>query len=156
MSIRSILETLSGHDYRVTWQRWAVAAHIALKRDKLFTVEELYSSLKEHYPDIGLTTVYRTLDLLVELGVIDRIHGEDGIARYSMRDPDFQSLHQHICQICGKVSQFDVEQLQPLLKTVSQREGFSINHYEIKLFGICRDCLERSKAEQKGDGDGSR
>src|SRR5690606_10882148 len=51
LSIRMILEALSSHDYRVTWQRWAVAAHIALKGDKLFTVEELFTSLRRHYPN---------------------------------------------------------------------------------------------------------
>lgn len=156
MSIRKILETLSDHDYRVTWQRWAVAAHIALKRDSLFTVEELYSSLKEHYPDIGLTTVYRTLDLLVELGVIDRIRGEDGTARYTIRDPDFKSSHEHICQICGKVSELDIDQMQPLLKNLAHDEGLSITHYEIKLFGMCRECMQARKSESEEDVNGGK
>ncbi|HEY8449183.1 MAG TPA: Fur family transcriptional regulator [Bacillota bacterium] len=144
MSIRRILEALISHDYRITWQRWAVAAHIALKRDRLFTVEELYTSLKQHYPDIGLTTVYRTLDLLVELGVIDRIHDDEGTARYMLRSPEEESSLELACDVCGSVTPIDVDQLQPLLKAAAQREGFKIHHYDIKLFGVCRNCATRA------------
>lgn len=140
MSIRRILEALSGHDYRVTWQRWAVAAHIALKGDRLFTVDELYRSLKEHYPDIGLTTVYRTLDLLVDLGVIDRIPMEDGQAKYGMRRPDQESRQELVCETCGSTWETDAGQLQPLLKAAADREGFSVTRFELKVFGQCARC----------------
>lgn len=140
MSIRRILEALSGHDYRVTWQRWAVAAHIALKGDRLFTVDELYRSLKEQYPDIGLTTVYRTLDLLVDLGVIDRVHVEDGQARYCLRAPDNASRQRLICESCGTAFDIDVERLHPLLKAAADREGFSVSRHELNVYGTCARC----------------
>lgn len=150
MSIRRILEALSGHDYRVTWQRWAVAAHIALKGDRLFTVDELYRSLKEHYPDIGLTTVYRTLDLLVDLGVIDRIHMEDGQAKYCMRRPDQESRQELVCETCGTTWTTDVGQLQPLLKAVADREGFAVARFELKVFGQCARCRREHADDPAG------
>lgn len=136
-----ILEALSGHEYRVTWQRWAVAAHIALKGDELFTVEELFVSLRRHYPDIGLTTVYRTLDLLVELGIIDRIHGPDGLAQYGLRSTVLLSVHQLVCEQCGRVEDVGMEQLTPLLKGIAQQHGFLLSHFEGRLFGLCAQCV---------------
>lgn len=142
-----ILEALSSHDYRVTWQRWAVAAHIALKGDELFTVEELFVSLREHYPDIGLTTVYRTLDLLVELGVIDRMHSADGLAQYSLRIEDLDSVQQLICEECGRVEEAGMEQMAPLLKGIAQQHGFHLLHFEGKMHGLCRQCYEAQDEE---------
>jgi len=147
-----ILEALSSHDYRVTWQRWAVAAHIALKGDKLFTVEELFTSLRRHYPDIGLTTVYRTLDLLVDLGIIDRIHGEDGLARYGLRSPDLMSSLRLICEECGQEEEAPTEQLAPVLKGIAQQHGFQLSHYEGQLMGICSRCLAARSEEEAGAG----
>lgn len=147
MSIRRILEALSGRDYRVTWQRWAVAAHIALKRDQLFTVEELYNSLKQHYPDIGLTTVYRTLDLLTELGIVDRIPDADGVARYMLRIEDVEASKQFICERCGQTYDVEIENIQPLLTAVARREGFQIDYYEIRLYGVCARCLRQDDAQ---------
>lgn len=140
MSIRLILEALSGHDYRVTWQRWAVAAHIALQGDKLFTVEELYNSLKDHYPEIGLTTVYRTLDLLVELGIIDRIPGAEGTAKYCLRSMGVKSAQTLVCRGCGAVMEVDFDQLPALLRSFAQQKGFVLDRFEVTLFGECSDC----------------
>jgi len=155
VSIRRILEALSSNDYRVTWQRWAVAAHIALKGDQLFTVEELYQSLKAHYPDIGLTTVYRTLDLLVDLGVITRVHGDDGVARYGMRVPGVTCGVQLRCEVCGDTRPLEIEQLQPLLQAAAAEAEMLLTSCEVRLDGICSRC-RRERVSLGGAAPGTR
>nr|MBO2508787.1 hypothetical protein [Bacillota bacterium] len=155
VSIRRILEALSSNDYRVTWQRWAVAAHIALKGDQLFTVEELYQSLKAHYPDIGLTTVYRTLDLLVDLGVITRVHGDDGVARYGMRVPGVTCAVQLRCEVCGDTRPLEIEQLQPLLQAAAAEAEMLLTSCEVRLDGICSRC-RRERVSLGGAAPGTR
>ncbi|HEX6989116.1 MAG TPA: Fur family transcriptional regulator [Bacillota bacterium] len=142
MSIRRILEALSSNDYRVTWQRWAVAAHIALKGDQLFSVEDLYTSLKGYYPDIGLTTVYRTLDLLVDLGVITRMHADDGTARYGMRVPGVSCAVDLTCEMCGDTRRIEVDQLQPLLQAAAADAEMLLTSCEVRLFGLCSRCRQ--------------
>lgn len=145
MSIRRILEALSSNDYRVTWQRWAVAAHIALKGDQLFSVEDLYTSLKAHYPDIGLTTVYRTLDLLVDLGVISRVHADDGTALYGMRMPGVSCAVELRCEVCGETRQVELDQLQPLLQAAAAEAELMLTGCEVRLDGVCSRCRREAR-----------
>lgn len=145
MSIRRILEALSDNDYRVTWQRWAVAAHIALKGDQLFTVDELYTSLKAHYPDIGLTTVYRTLDLLVDLGVITRVHADDGTARYGIRRPGISCVVELVCEVCGDRREVELDQLQPLLQAAAAEAEMALTNCSVRLDGICSRCQRKQE-----------
>ncbi|GAB6877278.1 Fur family transcriptional regulator [Thermaerobacter litoralis] len=148
MTIRRILETLAQHDYRLTWQRWAVAAAVVLNQDRLLTAEELYSQLKKDWPDIGLATVYRTLDLLVELGLVDRVQVGEGPTKYGLRNANVEIRQQLVCECCGEVTPIDDRQLEPLCKHLAHISGYQISEIEIKVTGICPRC--RSAAGRHG------
>lgn len=146
VTIRKILETLAQHRYRLTWQRWAVAAAVVVNQDRLLTAEELYAELKKDYPDIGLATVYRTLDLLVDLGLVDRVQVGEGPTKYSLRNADVE-VHQHlVCECCGEETPLDDKHLEPLCKHLSHISGYQISEIHVRVTGICPRC--RTAARQ--------
>lgn len=159
MTIRRILETLAQHDYRLTWQRWAVAAGVVLNQDRLLTAEELYSLLKKDYPDIGLATVYRTLDLLVELGLVDRVQVGDGPTKYGLRNTNVEIRQHLVCESCGDVAPLDSKELEPLCKHLAHASGYQISEVEIRVTGICPRCKTAASAPagpSRGEENGGR
>lgn len=146
VTIRRILETLAQHEYRLTWQRWAVAAAVVLNQDRLLTAEELYSQLKKDWPDIGLATVYRTLDLLVELGLVDRVQVGEGPTKYGLRNANLEIRQQLVCECCGEVAPVDDRQLEPLFKHLAHTSGYQISEIEIKVTGICPRCRSAARS----------
>ncbi|WP_242822401.1 Fur family transcriptional regulator [Thermaerobacter marianensis] len=152
MTIRRILETLAQHRYRLTWQRWAVAAAVVVNQDRLLTAEELYSQLKKDYPDIGLATVYRTLDLLVELGLVDRVQVGEGPTKYGLRNADVEIRQQLVCECCGEVAPLDDRQLESLCKHLSHVSGYQISEIEVRVTGICPRCRAAARGEGQAVG----
>ena len=92
---------------KVTNQRLSVLEAIASCPEEHLTAEEIFALVKVDCPEIGLATVYRTIQLLNELHLIDRINFDDGFVRYEMGSaPNREQKHHHhhlICMKCGKV-----------------------------------------------------
>ena len=116
-------------------------------REAYYTVdefEEIYELVKVEYPEIGLATVYRTIQLLLELGLIDRINLDDGYVRYEIGDSDADDTKHHhhhlICLNCGKVFSFEDDLLEGLEKKILQTMGFMVSDHEVKLYGCCKEC----------------
>ena len=103
-----------------------------------------YKLVKNSYPEIGLATVYRTIQLLNELNLIDRINFDDGYVRYEMgRTQERGNRHHHhhlICIKCGKVISFQDDLLEELEDKITVTTGFQIVDHEVKLYGYCVEC----------------
>lgn len=129
---------------KVTNQRVLVLTVLAESHDKHLTVEEIYDLVKTESPEIGLATVYRTIQLLYELHLVDRIHLDDGFVRYEIGDiGNHQVKHHHhhlICIGCGKVISFEEDLLENLEKNIMETTGFSVVDHEVKLYGYCKEC----------------
>ena len=133
---------------KVTRQRLVVLEVLAGNPEEHLTTEEIYERVKAENPDIGLATVYRTVQLLLELELIDRINLDDGFVRYEMGDTQKEGHHRHhhlICLHCGKVSAFQKDMLEALETGVQAALGFQVTDHEVKLYGICKDCSEKEK-----------
>ena len=136
---------------KVTKQRLIVLEVLAENAERHLTAEEIYERVKVENPDIGLATVYRTVQLLLELELIDRINLDDGFVRYEIGDMEKSEHHRHhhlICLRCGNVSAFQNDMLEALETGVKAALGFQVTDHEVKLYGICRDCLEKEKNEK--------
>ena len=100
-------ELLREKGLKVTNQRFRVLEVLSNSPDIHLTAEEIYELIKVDYPEIGLATVYRTIQLLLELSLIDRINLDDGFVRYEISNHDgSENKHHHhhlICTKCGKV-----------------------------------------------------
>lgn len=138
-------EILKRNGYRVTLPRRVIT-------DLLVTLpghpdaKEIYLKVNKQYPDIGLTTVYRTLDLLVKLGIVNKFDFGDGLARYELVASWKEHHHHLVCVKCGEIvnySDFMEEErnfLKKLEQILSKKFNFDITDHEIQFFGTCEKC----------------
>ncbi len=129
---------------KVTNQRLLVLEAIASCPEEHLTAEEIYELVKVSYPEIGLATVYRTIQLLNELNLIDRINFDDGFVRYELGSAGGRrKKHRHhhlICLKCGRVISFQEDLLEELEAKITATAGFHIVDHEVKLYGYCVEC----------------
>jgi len=123
--------------YRITQPRRAIIR--ALLDDASYaSPTEVLARARQYYPAIGLVTVYRTLDLLSELGFVKRIHAEEGCHGYAAAN---HGHHHHlICRRCGATVEFQGCDLSPFLARISQQTGYTIEDHLLELVGLCSLC----------------
>ena len=133
------LARLQDNGYRITAPRRAVVETIALSQHVLSPLA-VYEQTRSAYPRLGLVTVYRTIDKLEELGLIQRVHRPSGCQAFIAAF----SGHQHllICQGCGRVEFFSGEgdQMEVLISQVCQDSGYQVDQHWLQLFGLCTGC----------------
>ena len=106
MNEEKVKDLLREKGLKVTSQRLMVLNILSTHGDEHLTVEEIYDLAKEESPEIGLATIYRTVQVLLELHVIEKVTFDDGFARYELNGEETGSGHRHhhaICTQCGKV-----------------------------------------------------
>ncbi len=139
-------EVLRERGLKVTNQRLLVLETIAARPGEHLTAEEIYELARGKYPEIGLATIYRTVQVLVDLDVIDKVSFDDGFVRYELGDAGEDSRHHHhhaICQKCGKVISFEGDLLETLEQALYDSLGFVVRDHEVKLMGYCKECAKR-------------
>ncbi len=130
---------------KVTNQRIAILEVLNNRPGKHLTAEEIYDYVRKKFPDIGLATVYRTIQLLSELNLIDKLNLDDGYVRYEIgsRNQEESSHHHHhlICLECGNIYAFQDDLLENLENRIKEILGFEVTDHEVKLYGHCKKCL---------------
>lgn len=132
---------------KVTGQRLLVLETMAAHPGEHLTAEEIFDLARVKSPEIGLATIYRTLQVLVDLHVIDKLSFDDGFARYELsRDLGSEKHHHHhaICLDCKTVFSLEEDLLDPLEQNLMERLGFAVTDHEVKLYGYCRACREKN------------
>ncbi len=139
--LEAILERLDQEGYHLTSPRRAVLSEI-IGRTTPFTSADLLEQIERKAPTIGRATVFRTIDLLCRLGVVQRIHEDAAGGRcHAYLACDEHHHHHLICQSCGKVTDFREDAaLDALVRTVEQRTAFRVEAHRLELIGICPDC----------------
>ena len=137
-------ELLKEKGLKVTRQRMAVLEAIGSCPQEHLTAEEIFELVKVGCPDIGLATVYRTIQLLGSLHLIDRVSFDDGFVRYEMGsalEGTVRHRHHHlICIKCGRVTPFQDDLLEELEGKIAETAGFRVVNHEVKLYGYCVEC----------------
>ncbi len=141
-NLDQILERLQEKDYKLTPQRQLVVRILLGNMDKHLSAEDIYHLVKRENPDIGLATVYRTLELLSDLEILQKIDFGDGRSRYEFREAAHHHHHHLICTSCGRVEEFAEDLLEALEHQVAARSGFRVTDHQVKFFGLCRDCQD--------------
>ncbi|MEF9916999.1 MAG: Fur family transcriptional regulator [Lachnospiraceae bacterium] len=143
-------KTLKDKGLKVTNQRLLVLEVLGNNKDRHMAVEDIYEMVKVEYPEIGLATVYRTVQLLLELKLVDRINLDDGCVRYEIGQLIHgKTAHHHhhlICTTCGKVQSFQDDLLGELEHHIEETTGFHVLDHELKFYGRCEDC---QKSDEK-------
>ncbi|MBE5968533.1 MAG: transcriptional repressor [Lachnospiraceae bacterium] len=135
---------LKQNGLKVTNQRIAILEVLNSRPGEHLTAEEIYDLVRVKYPDIGLATVYRTIQMLSELNLIDKLNLDDGYVRYeiSKNDAEETGHHHHhlICLDCGNIYTFQDDLLETLEKRIKDTLGFDVVDHEVKLYGHCKKC----------------
>ena len=124
-----------------------VVLDILAQANQHLTPAEVYRKARLRYPHVGLTTVYRTLDLLVELGYIQRIHLDAGCHSYALSAKPHG--HQLVCTSCGRAEAFADCDLEPLMKTLHAKTGYAIEVHMLELMGRCPACQSKARAKKR-------
>jgi Fe2+ or Zn2+ uptake regulation protein len=114
---------------------------VILESDRALEPLEIFEIGRKRQSGLGLVTVYRTLERLETLGLVQRVHQPGGCNMY-LRAPQG---HQHllICTTCGKAEFFNGDELEPLMETVAVRSGYCITEHWFQLFGQCAGCQKK-------------
>ena len=130
----------------MTPQRRSIVDAIIKNEGEHLTAEEIYDEVKLTCPEIGLATVYRTILLLEEIGVIYKLDLNDGCSRYELAHEHETHRHHHlVCNSCGRVLEVHGDLLEELEKDIEKKYGFKISDHMVKFFGICKECSEKEK-----------
>jgi Fur family peroxide stress response transcriptional regulator len=127
----------------LTHQRLAVYEELAARRDHP-SAESLYASLKTSYPSLSLATVYKTLQMLHEMGMVARVDSPAAQARY---DAIVETHHHAVCASCGRIE--DV--FDPRLDRLPQPKasGFEIEGHSVHFHGLCAACAKKAGRSHK-------
>ena len=136
---------LSERQHKMTPQRQIVLQIFLDHPGEHLSAEDVHDILRTEKAEIGLATVYRTLELLSDLGILQKMEFGDGCSRYEVNDTDPTRHHHHhlICTKCGKVEEFDEDLLESLEADIERKTGFRTLDHQVKFFGICKECQEK-------------
>ncbi|MBQ46770.1 MAG: transcriptional repressor [Zetaproteobacteria bacterium] len=129
---------LESKGLKQTKQRKAIVEYF-LEMENHLSAEELYDHIRKSGDHIGLATIYRTLTLLKEAGLVEQNQFIENKTVYETRHPD--SHHDHlICMKCGKIIEFEDNEIEDLQKKVAINHNFKLVSHSLDLFGFCEAC----------------
>jgi len=131
------LTELQENGYRLTEARRAVV-EVIQKSNHALTPVQVFDTARKKYAALGLVTVYRTLEKLEQLELIQRVHQPEGCQAFIAAS----QAHQHLllCQNCGQVKFFEGDDLNALIAAISRKTGYQIHEHWLQLFGLCQNC----------------
>ena len=138
---KSLLNVLHDQGYRLTPQRMMVVEAIEDSHDHI-SAEEIHSKARTKYPYLNISTVYRTLELLKEKGLVAETDLGGGRFLYH---PVGKAQHHHlVCRKCGKVRDIEINLLDRLKDELKAEYDFEAELEHIAIFGSCKDCSIQS------------
>lgn len=141
----SIVRALDDAGYRLTAPRLAVARLIQ-DHDGHFTASDLAAAARDRRVGVSRATLFRALDLLVELGVVERLDLPTGEHAYVECAP---AHHHHVvCSRCGRTAEVDDAGLTDAVREIGRRSGYRIESHRLELFGLCQACQARQGRRQ--------
>ncbi|MEK5236873.1 transcriptional repressor [Paenibacillus sp. FSL L8-0470] len=140
--IANISQQFAAQNYKLTPQREAIVKVLLDNEEEHLSVEEVYMRVKTSYPHLGLATVYRTLELLCELHIVEKMNFGDGVARYDLRD-DHAHMHHHlICNVCGRLEEIKEDWLLELERRLEVEYGFKVTDHRLDFKGTYKTCKQ--------------
>jgi Fur family transcriptional regulator, ferric uptake regulator len=147
-------KNLKGQGYRITRGRKAILEVLAGAEGHL-SAEDIYLKVHPVLPAIGLTSVYRTLEILSRLGLIFRFDFGDGRGRFELAEAPGGERHHHhlVCTGCGRVIDYKdfIDKEKALLKKteagLSKKYRFRITNHQIQFYGLCDQCVKKGESK---------
>ena len=138
--MKRLKDTLEEKGIKPTFQRLKIFEYISSNKDNHPTVDMIYEELLKDIPTISMTTVYNTLNIFLEKGLVDAITITGTEIRY---DFNKDSHHHFLCKKCGKIT--DVDVICPFSEGKKSQYGHRIEEVHGYFKGLCRDCLKKMK-----------
>jgi Fur family ferric uptake transcriptional regulator len=133
---------LEREGYRLSGPRSAVVGALADLGCSV-TAKEIADNLHQRGQDIGVASIYRTLELLDNLRLTRRVDAAEGVARYEPIDPSGEHHHHIVCDSCGQVSPFEDSGLERAIERLASRVDYAIDGHDVTLRGECPACRNR-------------
>lgn len=146
-----IVRVLEDAGHRLTEPRLQLIRAVADQSERPFTGEALYDELKK--TGLGRATVFRTLKLLQDLGVLSRLHLFDGCQHYIVTPHDLHRDQSHqdrlICRQCGRVTYLDDCPMSESIARIAEQSGYHIESHHLDILGLCGNCVETPNSDQE-------
>ena len=130
-------QRLSAAGYKLTAPRTAII-DAACTYQGSFSAAQLVVTLREHDHPLGDASLFRTLKLFTDIGVMQRIHGIDDCHRYILSSQ--HHAHRVVCTTCGDIAEFAECGLDSMIRTLEGQTGYHIVDHLLELFGVCPRC----------------
>lgn len=141
INIDTIKEKLRKEGYKLTTQRRAILKVIIDNHDEHLSSDDVFNLVRKDYPELGIATVYRTLQLFEKLNIVYKLNFDDGCSRYEINAGTDDHHHHHlICLTCGKVAEVKLDLLDTLEQQIESEEQFTIVDHNVKFYGYCSEC----------------
>lgn len=147
-ALATAIDRLRIHKHRVTGARRAVIQTLA-RRGGHPTAAQLSADIEQLHPGVHLTTVYRTLDFLTELGIVTHVHMGHGAAAYHLSATDEVQEHLHArCRHCERVVDLPADLLDPIRSRLASEWHFELDPRHVALSGVCQTCGREATRQQ--------
>ncbi|SFE64267.1 Fur family transcriptional regulator, ferric uptake regulator [Peptostreptococcus sp. D1] len=135
-------EKLKATGFKITPQRRAIIEVLIENENSHLSTEEIYDKVRVDCPEIGLATVYRTMQLLDEINGISKLNLDDGCTRYEINFEGEENHHHHhlICKNCGTIIEVKEDLLDAIEEKVENTYKFEIKDHDLKFYGLCSKC----------------
>jgi Fur family peroxide stress response transcriptional regulator len=138
--LNQIVEKLRDTDHRITPQRMEILKAL-VNEPRHPTADEIYATVKETFPMISLATVYKTVNLLVDMGEVIEIDRGHGKAHYDALRPN---AHPHlVCIACDEVVDVEMNGIAELYDQVEEITTYEVLSHRLDFFGLCPQCQEK-------------
>lgn len=147
-----LIQLLKEKGLKITNQRLAILETLRSCPGKHLTSEEIYDMVKKQIPEIGLATVYRNVQVLFEVGFLEKVNLDDGFVRYELANSNDAGNHRHhhlICLECGQVYSFEDDLLEQLECRIRDKMDFKVVNHEVKLYGYCSQCQQKMEENRQ-------
>lgn len=138
----SIIKALRAKGYKATPQRIAISRY-ALSNHSHPTVQRIYSDVKKVHPTVSLATVYKTIQILKEAGLIQELNLPQDKKRF---DSDMEPHINLICLACGNIMDLKGSTIREIISKASADENFSATGQRFDIYGFCKSCSQKGKA----------
>ena len=143
-----LIAHLRARGARVTTARRSLLAALVSAEDHHLTAHDLTAAVQGAHPDVHLSTIYRSLDSLEELGIVDHVHLGHGRAVYHLADEPHQHL---VCEVCSAVVEVPDDVFSQLAGSVRRTYGFTIRPHHFAVLGRCAACADAAAEQEPPD-----
>ncbi|MPW26307.1 transcriptional repressor [Alkalibaculum sp. M08DMB] len=140
-TLERLIFLMKNKGYKLTPQRRYILDAVMENNESHLSIDEIYTVVKQTCPEIGIATIYRTVQMLEEIGVLTKHHFDDGCSRYELADDSKRHNHHHlVCVICGKVIEIQDNYFDELEQHIEKDKNFTITNHTVTFYGKCEIC----------------